>query len=140
VTLSAPMRKFKLVKGAYFTMLRVEGEHFQIVSESMEKMSPPSDFASPRFDLVLPQSPDLEGLGRLEEGIDVWCIPMRQEVVQAKRTFPGQDGPVPVALMDGLVLLPAQTDSGAFRRIGVWVTDYRGLLKEEESPFYGVAQ
>ena len=117
-------------------MLRVEDTQFQLISDAFKTISHPNDFASVHLDLVRFQpNEDLEGLGELEDGVDLWCLQMREERVASRRVFPGMVGSTEVTLMDGLVLVPVDGTEGTFRRIGCWVTDFRGVVEEAQHPF-----
>jgi hypothetical protein len=134
VTLNGPLIKVKAVTSVYGTQLCIEGAQFQLTSASFT-WSKPNEFAKPNFDLVVHRSPDLESLGSLEEGIDVWCLQMREEVVKPRLTLPGRSRSVEVTLMDGLILIPDGSREGVFRRIGVWVTDHRSVVGDGQHPF-----
>lgn len=135
VILKGPLIKARLVKGVYFWSLRVDGIRSQLAFESGAKLTQPEDFASPELDLIFLQNPDIEGHGDPKDGIDVWCLQMREEAVQPKNKLPGRSQVEQITLLDGLLLFPVNADSNLFRRIGVWVTDWRVVVEPEQHPF-----
>lgn len=133
-----PLIKAKLVPTPYFTRLHIEGSSMQLGNSAFEKLVSQDMFATPHLDLVVYKNPDLEGFGNEQDGWDVWCLQMREEVVRSKLTLPGRSQPGPITLMDGLVLLPTDGTLTGFRRIGVWVTDWRVVVEPYQHPFRGV--
>lgn len=136
IEINGRLIKTKLLRTDYGTKIRIEGASIMSLARtSFEKISSPDDFARPVLDLFVGESPDLEGHGSEQEGWDIWCLQVREEVVLSKSILPGRTQPEMVTLMDGLILLPTNETMREFRRIGVWVTDWRVVVEAEQHPF-----
>lgn len=140
VTLKGPLIKATLLRGkAVLGLVHPEMPALQgAVSDltHLDIMSHPDEFAKPELDLVnnLSLNEDLKSLGSEEDGADVWCLQMREEVVKPTYFLGGRSERIEVTLMDGLILTPIEGEADNFRRIGVWVTYYRVVVEPEQHP------
>ncbi|KAK4541056.1 hypothetical protein LTR36_008281 [Oleoguttula mirabilis] len=131
VVLCAPLVEMNMVSGTLCVTLRIDGLQLAGITPAAIKVLRPGHFATASPDLALYMSADLQGFGNTEDGYDVVCMQVRQEIVQSKTL--GE-----VTLMDGLILMPVDPTGGVFRRVGVWVTEFAFVVSAEQNPFHGV--
>lgn len=137
--LLAPMIKARLVRGnepgKFLDSLQIPGVRLPL-AYSPSSILHPDDFAVPDFDLRMVHNPDLAGCATDEHGsIDIYCLQMREEILYPTAGFRERLKADRATLMDGLMLLPVQDRPGAYRRVGVWNTEYNVVTDPDQNPF-----